>query len=113
MGDIGDAGLGVLDLDLLVEFGRHALEIVDHHLDLRNLTALLVDLELLEPNEALAARFQDLYSLHTKSVPGPVRGPISPLRPLRQRLLRAVYSRRQWSSFLPDPGLEKPQARDR
>ena len=70
MGDIGNAGLGMLDLDLLVEFGRHALEIGNHHLDLRDLTALFVHLELLEPNEALAARFQDLYSLHIKSVLG-------------------------------------------
>ncbi|MNL14012.1 hypothetical protein D3C87_1349380 [compost metagenome] len=81
MGDVGNAGLGVLDLDLLVEFGRHALEVSNHHLDLRNLTALLVHLELFEPDEALAARFQDLYSLHIKSVPK---------RPIRRRAAPSV-----------------------
>src|SRR5690606_17113692 len=70
VGDVGNTGLGMLDLDLLVEFSRHTLEVGDHHLDLRDLSTLFVYLEFLEPDEALAARFQDLYSLHTKSVPG-------------------------------------------
>src|SRR3546814_8510298 len=110
---LGNAGLRVLDFDLLVEFGRHALEIGNHHLDLRNLTALLVHLELFEPNEALAARFQDLYSLHIKSVPGPIRGPISLPHPPRPRSLRAFDSPRRYRSFLPAPAREKPRAQDR
>src|SRR4051794_11522630 len=63
MQDIRDAGLLLLDLDLLVQLCGHAFEIGDHHFDLRNLPALLVDLEFLEPDQALAARLHDLYSL--------------------------------------------------
>ncbi|GHA28133.1 hypothetical protein GCM10007989_25170 [Devosia pacifica] len=69
MRDVGDTGLLMLDLDLLIELGRHALEVGDHHFNLRQLPTLLIDLKFLEPNEALATRFHDLYSLHPK-VPG-------------------------------------------
>jgi hypothetical protein len=56
MGDIGNTGFGLFDFDLLIEFGRHALEIGNHHFDLRDLPTFLVDLKLLEPDQAFAAR---------------------------------------------------------
>src|ERR1700749_702595 len=102
MGNIGDAGLLLLDLDLLVEFGRHALEIGDHHLDLRHLAVLLVDLEFLEPDQALAARLHDLYSLHLKSQH--TICPPSPGSP------RAADSRRRCWCALPAAGPETPPA---
>ena len=67
MRHIGNAGLLLFDFDLLIEFGRHALEVGDHHFDLRHLATFFVDLELLEPDQALATRLHDLHSLHIKS----------------------------------------------
>ena len=48
-----DAGAVLLELDLAVEIGRHALEFGDHALDLRDLAPLLVDLKFLQANQRL------------------------------------------------------------
>src|SRR6185295_3910610 len=50
---IMDAGAVLLDRDLAVEVGRHAVEIRDHAFDLRNAAPLLVDLEFSQANERL------------------------------------------------------------
>ena len=52
-GRIMDAGAVLLGLDLAFEVGRHAVELGDHALDLRNPAPLLVDLKFLQANERL------------------------------------------------------------
>src|ERR1700686_5355278 len=50
---IVDAGAILLDLDLTLQIGGHALELGDHGLDLRDLAPFLVDLKLLQANKRL------------------------------------------------------------
>ena len=51
--DVGDAGLSFLGGDLHFQFICHAVEFGDHQVELRDLSALLVHLELLQPNKVL------------------------------------------------------------
>ena len=64
MADVADAAPLLLGDDLIVEILRHALELGDHRLDLRDLPPLLVDLEALQPDDSLHATSCD-YSLAT------------------------------------------------
>jgi hypothetical protein len=47
-------GALLLYLDLTFEIDRHAVELGNHALDLRNPAPLLVNLKFLQPNERLA-----------------------------------------------------------
>src|SRR5690606_13637293 len=107
MRDVGDAGLLLLDLDLLVELTRHALEIRDHCFNLRDLPALLVDLEFLEPDQALAAGLHRLVLL-TQSSPATAARPAS--LPPFPRSLPASCSHRQSKCALPVAGSKTPPA---
>jgi hypothetical protein len=49
--EVGDAGLLLFRCDFPVKVSRHAVELGDHHLDLRHAAALLVDLKALEADE--------------------------------------------------------------
>src|SRR5262249_37613719 len=60
MRDVGDSGALLLGLDLTVEIVGHALEFGDHCLDLRDLPALLVDLEAFQPEKGLAGLHHSL-----------------------------------------------------
>ena len=51
---IVDAGAVLLGLDLAFEVAGDALELGDHAFDLRDLAALLVDLEFLQADERFA-----------------------------------------------------------
>src|SRR5690606_11676635 len=73
--DVGDAGLLLFGGDLEVEFGGHALEVGDHHVELRKLLALLVDLEPLQPHQIFPC-------LHTRYSRNAERLPAPPARPL-------------------------------
>ena len=50
---VGDAGLLLLRGDFPVKVSRHAVELGDHHLDLRHPSTLLVDLKALEADERI------------------------------------------------------------
>ena len=54
MGDVVDADPVLLGHDLVLEILHHAVEIGDHHVQLRHLATLLVDLEPLEANETVS-----------------------------------------------------------
>ena len=54
MPGIVDPGALLLRLDLALEIDRHAVELGDHALDLRNPAPLLVNLKFLQPDERLA-----------------------------------------------------------
>src|ERR1700733_1289627 len=54
MPGIVDAGAILLDANLALEIGCHALEFGDHGFDLRDLAALFVDLKFLQANERLS-----------------------------------------------------------
>ena len=62
MRGVVDAAPLLLGDDLVVEIARHALELGDHRLDLRDLTTLLVDLEALQADESFTR-------LHRKPTP--------------------------------------------
>ena len=67
MRGVADAAPLLLGDDLVVEFLRHALELGDHRLDLRDLPALLVDLEALQADQPIT-RLHDQRTLpHTPS----------------------------------------------
>ena len=53
MPGIMDAGAVLLDPDLTFQIARHAVELSDHHLDLRDLAPFLIDLKLFQADERL------------------------------------------------------------
>jgi len=51
---IVDTGAILLELDLAIGIGGHAIELGDHRLDLRDLAPFLVDLKFFQTDECLA-----------------------------------------------------------
>ena len=50
---IGDPRLLFFRHDLQIQLSRHTIELGNHHVELQELLALLVDLKLLEPHQVL------------------------------------------------------------
>ena len=72
MRGIRDTRLLLLGCDFGLQIGGHALEIRNHHLDLRHTAALLVDLEALQAKSACHAISSFLNSTE-HDVTGPTR----------------------------------------